>query len=203
MRKWVTLVFIFLAGCTPQTPAIHMRFVDATDGGPIADARITYCADAWEGTLTGHGATPRTLFKINAATDADGNLAILPQEFDDKPFGLSTNYNYSRLLVIKAGYHPRRIVNWGGRFGEYATVSRWAYNGATIKLTPVSAAATREEALRSSRMLECGEVFPPPPEPIRTLIEGSPVSSNSDTEIRPQVPVRPLVPWELRTTPSP
>jgi hypothetical protein len=166
MRIAALLLVPFAAACSAQTPAIHMRFVDDVDGSPVADAKIVYCATAWEGTLTGHGGMASLLFRIDAATDAGGELKIPPQEFRRRPFGLSTNYNHSKLLIAKPGYEPYKIDNWGAALGEYAAVSTWGFNGMTVRLKR-SAEDEKENARRRANLLSglCGEGWSPPLKP--------------------------------------
>jgi hypothetical protein len=166
MRLAALLLIPFATACSAQTPAIQMRFVDAEDQSPVADARVVYCAMAWEGTLTGHGGRESLLFRVEASTDAGGELRIPPQEFRRRPFGLSTNYNHARLLIAKPGYEPYKIDNWGAALGEYAAVSTWGYNRATIPLKR-SAAGEKENARRRADLLSglCGEGWSPPLKP--------------------------------------
>jgi hypothetical protein len=157
MRIAALLLIPFLAACTAKTPAIQMRFVDDVDGGPVADAKVLYCASAWQGTLTGHGGMASILFRIEATTDAGGELKVPPQEFASRPFGMSTNYGHSKLLIAKPGYEPYKIDNWGAALGEYAAVSTWAFNGATIRLKR-SVAGTTETRRRGDPFAgTCGE----------------------------------------------
>lgn len=146
MRFVAALLLCFLAACTGRTPAIDMRFVDEVDGTPIANAKVTFCGTGWEGTLTGHGGRSALLFRIEAQTDANGTLKVQPQEFDPRPFGMSTNYDHSVLWIAKPGYEPYKIQNWGAALGEYAAVSTWGYNGATIKLKRSGAAESAQRA---------------------------------------------------------
>lgn len=148
-----------------KTPAIDMRFVDDADESPVANAKVTFCGTSWEGTLTGHGGRSKTLFRIEAATDANGALKMPEQEFDRRPFGTSTNYDHSVLLIEKPGYAPYKIQNCCKALGEYAAVSTWGYNGATIRLKR-SRSGMGENAARSTFIAgECGEGWAPPVDP--------------------------------------
>lgn len=164
MRNAALVLTLFLAACVAQTPAVQMRFVDDVDGSPVADARITYCATAWEGTLTGHGGRSHTLFRIETATGANGELRLPPQEFDARPFGMSTNYDHAVMLVAKPGYETQQILNCCAALGEFAAASKWGYNGSTIRL---KRAASGAEASRRGNPFAsaCGGGWSPPVDP--------------------------------------
>jgi hypothetical protein len=138
------LAFLSLAGCDGNAPAVRMQFVDDADGKPLAGVKAIYCASAWEGTLTGHGGRTKTLFRVEATSGADGTLAIGAQSFDAYPFGMSTNFDHSRMMVSKAGYRYQKILNSGSSLGSRDAAMRWAYEGAIIRLR--RAATPAEEA---------------------------------------------------------
>lgn len=181
------LLLVFLTGCTARTPAIHMRFVDEVDNTPVAGAQASFCATAWGGTLTGHGGASDILFEVIAATDAQGELNLAPQEFEARPFGMNTNYDHAQLLVVKPGYEPKKIVNWGAALGEYAAVSKWAYNGMTIALKRAPADAVKAPP-RYGFGRQCGEsLLPPAPLPAAAMppsLPPRPAAAPQDAESR-------------------
>lgn len=187
MKVISAIALLMVAGCTARTPAIHMRFVDEVDNAPVAGAQASFCATAWGGTLTGHGGGSEILFEIIAATNAQGELNLPPQEFADRPFGMNTNYDHAQLLVVKAGYEPKKIVNSGAALGEYAAVSKWAYNGMTIALKRAPADAAKASP-RVGFGRQCGEsLLPPAPLPAAAVPSSSPprpMAAPQDAESR-------------------
>ena len=189
MRIAAMLLIPFCAACTAKTPAIHMRFVDDVDQRPVAEAKVIYCGTAWEGTWTGHGGKESLLFRIEAATDANGELKVPPREFDSRPFGMSTNYHYSRMLIAKPGYAPYRIDNSGASLGQYAAVSTWAFNGATIRLKRAVSGATGARQRGDPHEGECAERWSPPvaPRPVAPLSPApAPVLAPQYPEVQPR-----------------
>ena len=164
MRRTALLLTLLLTACTDKSPAVNMRFVDDVDGSPVVDAKATFCGTAWEGTLTGHGGRSQTLFRIEAVTDAGGELRVPPQEFDARPFGMSTNYDHAVMLIAKPGYETQQILNCCAALGEIAAVSKWGYNGSTIRLK--RAAAGAEASRRGNPFASaCGGGWTPPVDP--------------------------------------
>lgn len=95
-----------------------MRVVDGADGQPVAGAKVTFCSEAWEGTLTGHGGKRQMLFRLEATTDACGAFSLPARPFDSRPFGFSTNFEHALLVVDKAGYEPQRLINCCAKMGS-------------------------------------------------------------------------------------
>jgi len=142
-----------------------MRFVDDLDGSPVANARVSYCGAAWEGTLTGHGGKTHTLFHIQAATDARGELNLPPREFDSRPFGASTNYEHAAMLIVKSGYETYRLLNCCSALGELAAVSSWGYNGTTIRLKRSPPGASDAAGRSAADLNGCGQSSAVPVDP--------------------------------------
>jgi hypothetical protein len=168
MRNTALLMLALLAGCTAKTPAVHMRFVDDADGRPIAGAQVVFCGTAWQGTLTGHGGAGATLFKIEAVTDAKGEINLAPKEFDARPFGMNTNYDHATMRVGKPGYAPQHLINSGVALGSFEAAGKWAYHGATIRMKRAAggetAAAKFDTGCGQERMtLPDPRLLPQPP----------------------------------------
>lgn len=184
MRRAVTLFTLFLAGCVAKTPAIQMRFVDESDNNPVMDARVVFCGRAWEGTLTGHGGKTAVLFEIETVTDARGEINIPPKEFDARPFGMSTNYENSQMLIVKPGYATYKITNSGAAPNEVAAAINWQYNGMTIKLKRTAIDTPPPPKYRISFARECGEALLPPVDP---RLRGMPLPSDPPKPVRAPV----------------
>jgi hypothetical protein len=115
-------------------PAVQMTFVDAEDGRPVAGASVLFQGSAHEGTLTGHGGKTASLFAVEGVTDESGRLALPRQEFSTQPFFLNTIYDNPSMVVLRAGYAMRVLMNTRRIIAERQDITSWQHSNATITL---------------------------------------------------------------------
>jgi len=132
------------------TKPIRMRVVDSASKVPLEGVLVAYCAQAREGTLTGHGGRVVTLFEVHARSTADGTITLAPAKFEAGPFGIfgmNTNYESPTVVLRKEGYKKRALHN-SISGTSLAAVTRWELNGATVEMewSGIDPARDAEEA---------------------------------------------------------
>ncbi len=121
------------------TKPIRMRVVEAGTGKPVAGAEVRYSAEAWEGTLTGHGGRTALMFDIPARSDAEGVIAIPPTAVSARLFGifgLNTNYGNAEMRIRKPGYKTLVLRNNLRILPNLDEVIAWEHEGRTVELEP-------------------------------------------------------------------
>ena len=127
-------------------PAVKMKVVEAHDSTPIPGVVALFWGTAREGTITGHGGEQVVLFAQEAVSDESGELRFPTQVFSSQPFFLNTNYENPSMLLLKPGYAPLVLYNQQRIEPTLADVSRWEYEGATVRMKKATDDELRQQA---------------------------------------------------------
>ena len=147
MALFPTLLFLAVLPVTAATmPAVKMKVVEARDSTPIPGVVALFWGTAHEGTITGHGGEQAILFAQEAVSDQSGELRFPKQVFSSQPFFLNTNYENPSMLLLKPGYAPLVLYNQQRIEPALADISRWEYEGATVRMKKATDDELRQHA---------------------------------------------------------
>lgn len=142
-----TLLALAVLPVTAATmSAVKMTVFEEHDSTPIPGVFALFWGTAREGTITGHGGEHAVLFAQEAVSDESGELRFPKQVFSSQPFFLNTNYENPSMLLLKPGYAPLVLYNQERMEPTLADVSRWEYEGATVRMKKATDDELRQQA---------------------------------------------------------